>query len=202
MSSSDTTPLTRLDAVNEMLRTIGQSSVLSLETADMNADSENALKTLETTLKEFLTKGWHFNIDKNITLDPDPQDGSIKLPLNALKVDSTRRSKQRDLVWRGRRLYDRVAHSFNIGAAVEVDLVVALPFEDITPAARWYVTVKASRRFAAKEIGSVASIKLTQHDEEEALIAVEAEDSENDDRTMAQASPHVARMRRGQRGAG
>lgn len=201
----DIIPPTRLEAVNRMLRCISQTGVLTLDPVDMNADSENAVETLSQVLREVLMEGWHFNIEKGFELLPSDalgQVGHIVLPSNTLKIDTTQRSMQKDLVWRGGKLYDRVRHTFDIGEPVTVDLVVALPFEDITPTARAYVTIKAARRFAGDQMSSSSLKRLTEDDEARARIAMEQEETENDDRTMAQASPHVARMRRGQRGAG
>lgn len=201
MSLQDVEPLTRLEAVNMMLRAIGQTGVQSLEASLGNRDSENAQQELRVTLKTILAEGWHFNTEKGFPIDPN-EAGEITIPNNALKVDTAGRSKQLDLVRRGTRLYDRVEHTYAIGKTVYVDMVIALEFEELTPTARYYVAVKATRRFASQEQGSVGSLKLTERDEQDARLRMEQEDAENDDRTMATASPHVARMRRGQRGAG
>jgi len=59
------------------------------------------------------------------------------------------------------------------------------------------LTVKAARRFATSSLASDTAFRFTT-DRREArrYVDLEQEDAENDDRTMAQASPHIARMRR------
>lgn len=201
MPLAETGPLTRLEAVNSMLRAIGQSGVQSLSSEDGNADSENAQATFQMVLKEILGEGWHFNTDKNFPIDPN-ELGEIVLPANTLRIDTVWKSKNTDLALRGGKLYDRVNHTFAIGKTVYVDLVVGLEFEDLTQTTRRYIAIRAARRFAGEELASSGASKLSEKDEAEARVRMEQEDAENDDRTMAQASPHVARMRRGQRGAG
>lgn len=196
---AETSALTRLEAVNLMLRAIGQSGVASLSNDDANPDITSATETLDVTLREVLMRGWHANTEKSYPIDPSPE-GYLVLPLNTLSVDTSVKSKELDLVWRGTRLYDRVKHTFAVGVTVNVDLILGLEFEELPQSLRYLVAVKATRKFAADT--SAGGAKFTQQDEDDALIAAEAEDSTNDDRTMAQASPHVARMRRGQRRAG
>lgn len=194
--TSATEPMTELDAVNRLLDAIGQVAVSSLTATATNALAERALKQLRDTSKSVQKRGWHWNILKNYTLSPAPTTGYLELPLNALKVDSVTTSKQADVVQRGRKLFDRVNHTYAFSAPLVVDIVEGLEWEDLPASAQWYITVKAARRFSTSTLASDSALKFTQDDEREALIDLEADDAENDDRTMAQASPHVARMRR------
>lgn len=194
--TSATEPMTELDAVNRLLDAIGQVAISSLSATATNALAERALKQLRDTSRSVQKRGWHWNISKNYPLSPAPGTGYVELPLNALKVDTVTTSKQVDVVQRGQRLYDRVNHTYAFDGPLVVDLVEALEWEDLPVSAQWYITVKAARRFATTTLASDTALKFTQNDEAEALIDLEADEAENDDRTMAQASPHVARMRR------
>lgn len=194
-------PITRLEAVNTLLRAIGQSGVVSLLGSDANTDTTNAIQTLDVALREVLSRGWHCNTEKGYPIDPSPE-GFIYLPANTMSIDTAQRDNDLDLVWRGSRLYDRANHTFTIGKTVYVDLVLALDFEELPQSLRSYIAVMAARRFATEELSTAESYRFTKQDEIDAEAHALDEDSRNDDRTMAQASPHVARMRRGQRRAG
>ncbi len=182
------------EAVNIVLAGIGQTAVMSLLSEDGNVDSEQAIQWLDQTQKEFEEEGWHHNTDKEYVLDPAP-DGSITLPSNVLKFVVSRRSRNYDLVDRGGRLYWRTNATYTIGASIYADLVRLLEFEELPQAARWYVTVKAARRFATHKLNSAESYQFTKLDEDNARSAFERSDAETDKRTMKEASPFINRMR-------
>jgi hypothetical protein len=199
-----TTPVIRttfLQAVNVCLKAIGVSEVHSLATEDANSDSEGAIAVLGEVAIEVLSRGWHFNTEIDYPIEPNG-DGEAELPSNVLKVKTAYTSDCDDFTERGGRLYNRIDHTFTVTETVYVEMVLALPFEEMPQAFRWYITMRAARRYATQKTVSDDVRRFTQGDEEEARnLAIEA-DAEVDDRTMSGASPHVARMRRGQRRAG
>ena len=99
-------PTTKLEAVNVMLTSIGEAPVNSLISG--LEDAELAETILESVNKETQSKGWIFNTDLKVTLSPNT-DNQIVLPTNYLRVDTrtTLRSNTKDIVERGRKLYDR-----------------------------------------------------------------------------------------------
>lgn len=186
-----TRPMSELQAVNLILAVIDEAEVSSLVGAESNANSAKAYQMLLETSREVQSEGWWFNTELEYTLDPG-EDGHIVLPANHLKVDTVYTSARIDAVVRGGKLYDRANHTYAIGEAVKVDMVVGLAFSDIPQSARWYITVKAARRFAESETGSGPSLQ----DELNARAALEGENGENDDRSLAHTNPHIAAMRR------
>lgn len=193
--SATTEPMTELDAVNTLLRAIGQVGVSSLLPAASNASVDTALRELRSTSRDVQKRGWHFNTLIGFPLSRSPA-GHIELPLNTLRVDTVIGMNKTDVAQRGRKLYDRVNHTLVFQEDLKVDLVEALEWEDLPVGAQWYITVKAARRFATSSLASDTAFRFTTDDEKQALVDLEQEDAENDDRTMAQASPHIARMRR------
>lgn len=189
------TPMTELEAVNLILWAIGQSGVASLTSADTTPDGEAALLELRNTSREFQSRGWTFNTEEDWPLDPDT-DGTLTLPRSTLKVRSVAGDRSRRLIVRGDKLYDKVGHTYTIGETVLVEIVLRLDFEDLPASARWLVAVRAARRFAGKRLASSSAVKLTQQDEHDALVGFEQDEAENDNRTLAEASPHMARMKR------
>jgi hypothetical protein len=191
-------PTTELQAVNLMLEAISQIPVTSLAAEDVNPDAETAIKRLYETNREVQTEGWHFNTEMGLQIDPN-EDGEVWLPNNALKVERVYWTglggDTMDLVVRGKRLYDRYGSGFNLGGiSVKVDLTVLLPFEDLPEAFRWYIAVKATRRFSTGKLHSGNAYQFSKADEQEARIRAEQAESQTDQRTM-RSNPHIARMR-------
>lgn len=164
-------PQTKLDAVNLMLDSIGQSSVNSI-TGALPKDVSKAVRRLDSALREVLTQGWSFNSDKEYEFTPDGTN-RIAVPSNALQIES---SYNLDYVPRydatapaGMFLYDRQKRSFNEWQEVTyMDVVWAYEFEQIPEHARQYVAVKAARKFQSGIMGSQILHQFTREDESEA----------------------------------
>jgi len=140
---------TTLEAVNEILLNAGLLPVNSLSSA--TPDVEKAKAILTSSSRQVQSQGWSFNTDRNFKISPDATADHIIIPLNAMSVDTVGESAalevtQRDGILRKTNRIDgedpRVFDS-----AVYLDIVYYLPFEEIPQAARWYITVKAARRF-------------------------------------------------------
>lgn len=193
-----TQPTTKLDAVNIALIAIGQSPVPTLEAANTNTDAEVALKVLRETSKSIQKKGWSFNQDLDIVLDPAP-DGSVSTPANTLKVrmaQSVWSTKGPvDLVLRGRKLYDRLQHTFKIGQPVHVDLTICLDYDDLPESFRWWIALKSARRFVDVRAPGGFAHQITESDEKDAQVEAEQEDAEIDQRTL-RSNPAFANFRR------
>lgn len=182
-----TIPITTLDAVNVILGAIGESPVSTIEENEV-IDASLALTTLRNASFEVQSAGWQFNTDEKFLINPDVRK-EIVLPANTLRVDTTGDSKELDLVIRRSRLYDRKNHTFEIDKPVTVDLVTMLDFEDLPSAARWYITIKASRRFQDKYMGDVSLHQFQQVDEENAMRMMKEEDMRSGDANLLTSAP-------------
>ena len=144
--TSETEPLTKLDAVNLMLIAVNKQMATSLDTPLYSIDRDQAVKALIDTSREVQSDGWWFNEEFDVELAYSPSTGHVSIPLNTASLRLVGISRYKRLVQRGTKLYDRVNHTFNIGEAVHADIVFVLDFEDLPQAAKWYITVKAARR--------------------------------------------------------
>lgn len=160
-------PLTALDAVNLMLKSIGQGAVNSL-TSSSSVDAENAKNTLGHTTREVQSRGWWFNREYDYPLTAD-SDGALLLPNNILKF-SANACYGVNLVQRGDRLYDTVNHTavFTPGAVFKGTIVWHLPFDDLPHTARQYIGRRAGREFQVGAVGSDLLYKFTHEMEDEA----------------------------------
>lgn len=163
-------PMTRLDAVNDMLLSIGQGTINSLAAAE-GVDAANAVIALGTTSREVQERGWYFNRDHDYKLVPDTA-GVIALPENCLEFAP--RADWRRVVERARKLYDRENHTFTFAAGTTVygSVTWLFEFEELPQAARTYIHRKAGRMFQIGAVGSDLLYKFTREMEEEALTAL------------------------------
>lgn len=158
-------PMTELEAVNECLENIGQAPVSTLSGA-IGVDAQIALNFVRKVTRELQSKGWYWNIEKNFKLTPTV-DGDILLPSNTLSVDTTGIDRDRDLVQRGRRLYDRDNHRYTFTKPVTVELTVGLPFEELPETARRYIALRAARLFQDRVEG-----QADQGDSQDEMMAM------------------------------
>jgi len=178
-----TTPTTQLSAVNSMLSTIGEAPVNSLSSGLV--DAETAETILNEVSRDVQSLGWNFNTEPNYTVAAD-SDGNVVLPSEVVRADLANsvtkyRSSKNEYVQRGNKMYDKVNHTFNIGEALKLDVVVLLAFEQLPEVARRYITLKASRLFQERVVGSDTLSAMNRADEEQALYALREMEGDNAD---------------------
>ena len=185
-------PTTKLEAINVILGAIGEAPVNS-ETNTGLVEADLAISYLDTTSRRVQKRGWHWNTLEGYVIDPDT-DGYIQLPLSTLKVDSSGVSSHMNLVQRGSRLYDKDNNTFNIGKAVTVDIVLLLDLEDLPEDARDFITLKASRRFQEKLVGSAELSEFDRDDEQQAWFDLLDAESDAADYNMLRDSYSVFKI--------
>lgn len=185
------TPTTELQAVNTMLKVIGESPVSTLEDTGL-ADVADAKAILRETSREVQTRGWDFNLEKNYSL-PRDENGHIYVLPNTLRVDVTKLDKHTyDVVQRGQRLYDRKNHTFAFDKTLQVNLLVFLDFEELPEAARYYITIRAARKFNDRDLTDQATHIYSQADEDSALVTLKEAEGDTGDYNMFNDSYSVA----------
>jgi len=159
------TPTSKLEAINTLLATVGESPVNSLTSGLIEANQ--AEQTLDNVSRDFQSQGWAFNTDLTFELSPNAAN-ELTLPANCLHVDTihTRMSADTDLVQRGMRMYDRIKNTYAIGTVLKVDMVVLLDFEEMPETARRYVAIKASRVLQDRVLGSDTLHTFNTRDEQ------------------------------------
>lgn len=168
--------ITELQAVNIMLDSIGEAPVNEL-VENATDDAGTAQRLLENEAA-FLCQDslWNWNTDEDWTLTPDVGDSFIYLPTNTCRfqMDPSERRDDIDVVQRGNRLYDRTSHSFLFTETVLAIISVYLEFEDLHPAAKTYITMKAARKFQQRQLGSNENSRFTAQDELDARITLDS----------------------------
>lgn len=157
-------PTSELEAVNLMLEVINEPPINSLKDIG-GTEAGVAYRILLECSRKIQQEGRSFNTDQARLLADDA--GHVAIPLNVLKVQAVKAQ----YVERGRKMYDRVYATFVIANPVDVILVRFLGFEDLPEPARYYITVTAARKYAARVVGSQELVGLNERDEAEARLS-------------------------------
>ena len=162
---------TELEAVNQLLKAVGESPVNSLDNLGFT-DASIARDTLRTKAREIQSKGWYFNRDYNFYFTP-ASDGQVVLPANVISIRPST-AESRRITPRAGKLYnnDEATYVFPLDNGPTVEVVWMFDFESLPETARRYITVTAATQYQAQFQGSEQSYGFTKDDEKFALIAL------------------------------
>jgi hypothetical protein len=165
------TRTTKLESINTMLSTIGESPVNTL-TGTLPTDATMAINILDEVNREVQSQGWKFNSSYKVTLSRDTNN---KIPIGNdvmhIEFNHLRESRSSyDPILRGSFLYNLVDESFVWDKNFDnVRVVFLLPFEDVIEQARRFVTIRASRIFHDRTLGASTLHRFSKEDELRAL---------------------------------
>ena len=185
--------MTELEAVNEMLMSIGQAPVNTLTVTGIK-DVNIAKARLTSTTRRVLSRGFNFNTDENYELTPDV-DGVILLPSGALKVEGMASSDNltvRRHVTKGMALYNKAERTFVFTAPLPVKVTWAFAFEDLPETARCYIATAAGRRFQSKVVGSPILDRYEEEDEMKAWMLLERDERGSRKTNLFRDNPQLA----------
>lgn len=183
------TSMTELDAVNLMLSVIGEAPVNSIEVPGLG-DVAVAFQVLNEVSREVQEKGWTFNIENNYPLALSVSN-EIEVPPNALRVDAED-SEGLNVTVRGNRLYDRENHTYTFSNPVKCQITFMLAFTDLPQAARYYIAIRAARKFQKRVLGSDKLEAFTQDDEMSALVSLQDQDADVGDYNILTGNSQIA----------
>lgn len=162
-------PLTTLEAVNEIISTVGQTPVNDLA-GGLPADAEAALSKLKRSSREVQGEGWDFNTEFDYPLTRTLEK-EIHIPKNIYNLDvQCYRHLNIDPVQRAGRMYDRKNKTFLFEQDLVATVIWLFDFEDLTEPAKDYVFIKASRMFQASFMSSELLNAFTTRDERDAML--------------------------------
>jgi len=185
--------LSKIEAVNIILESIGEAPVSSLTSG--LPDAEAAESKLNEINKSVQARGWHQNIDYNLKLMPN-NNSLIYVPSNYLRVDTTRDSQYINVTVRNYNsrlaLYDIKKQTYIFTESLFVDVVYLIQFEDLSLELSTYIAYLAARKFQESQMQSVALDNFTRRAEMEAYAALLDAESETDDANILTDSTYVA----------
>jgi len=156
---------TELDAVNQILSSVGQAPVTTLDL--QNPEVSIVLNTLREVNRQVQSEGWIFNTEHDYELTPDSTTNQIAYPANMLQIDTNQphHKSEYDVVRREGKLYDRLNHTYTFTKSIQADIVWYFDFTDVPPAFQVYITARAARMCAAKLISDQEIYKLLSEQE-------------------------------------
>jgi hypothetical protein len=172
----------QLEAVNSMLGHIGESPVNSIsDTTALPISAATAISALEEVSRAVQTEGWHFNTELGVSISP-AGDNTITLSDDILELDAVDTSI--DIVQRGLSLFDRSNNVSTFSKDLVVNLTRYLPWDNLPEAARRYITLRASRVFQGRIVGSRELEALIARDEYNARADLMDAESNTSDKTI------------------
>lgn len=146
------TPQNELEAVNEILSSIGSSPVSNIDSDD-NVDVINAKRILKGVSREIQTRGWFFNTIERIHLKPeDNRYGRLQVPCpnSYLRFEA----KDYKLIRREGYFFDNYSQTGIFPDGINIDVLIKeIDFSDLPEVFRKYITVRASRIFQMRYLG-------------------------------------------------
>ena len=168
---------TELDAVNQILSSVGQAPVTTLDL--QNPEVGIVVNTLREVNRQVQAEGWIFNTEYGYPL-PVNKDGEIAIPDNILSADFPPGSDI-VVVQRKGKLYDRTNHTYKFDGPLELDVIWKEDFEDVPEALKQYIIIRAANVFAGRSVGSGEAVRFGQQEEAQARAsALEYETQQGD----------------------
>lgn len=139
-----------LEAVNEILEVVGESPVSSLD-AQGDVDVANARRVLASENKRIQSKGWAFNIEEGVSLEPDIYSGIIRYDASYLSVLEA--NKRTTYINRNGRVWDTTSRTDRFDAPITINMIVARKLDEMPYAVRNLIVLSAAKRFNAAYFG-------------------------------------------------
>ena len=140
--------MTKLTAVNAILRKIGGYPVSSLDPggASSASEAERCLDEANLAIQSRGGQGWHFNRKYGVSLDRDA-NGHIAVPAGTITLDSYGEDFNRDITHRGEKLYDLEHNTEVFDGPIKVEIVTLWEFHCVPEPVADYIVAQAAMQF-------------------------------------------------------
>ncbi|QMP18293.1 hypothetical protein phiV141_34 [Vibrio phage phiV141] len=190
--------MTKLEAVNTLLRSIGTRPVTSITVG--HPDVVDAVAVLERWTRTCLERGWWFNIMNSVELQPDANK-FIQFPSNVIRFeysDTCTRLLYPHIAKRENRLLNAATNSFQWKSSVTLDLYIDLDWEDLAYSAQLYIMYSAAAEFVRDKIEDTAKEMKLEKKAMDYYAELDAEEMRTVKYNMFD-NPATADVRRGRR---
>lgn len=176
----------KLDAINAVLRAIGTVGINSSDEIDYNIDASEADRLIDTMSQNIQTNrgsGWWFNREGFHKLQPDPVNGYVGVPNNAIAILVDRvNGRPLPVAFRDGKLFDAQTHGYDMrgmtmpDGMVHCTIVVCLDF-DALPSTAKQAVADASRYWVVTEKeGDQIKMGAMREEAQRSFISLQAED--------------------------
>ncbi len=153
MAFPTTNAAQELPAVNEILASVGQAPVTTLD--QTNPDVAIAYDTLLNVSREVQAEGWTFNTEEFYELTPDG-NGEIIIANNMLQVDlHDEKDNEYETVRRNGKLYEKNKHTYDWSTweKVACDIVWFFDWVDLPRPIQDYIVARAATIVSSRIVG-------------------------------------------------
>ena len=157
------TPQSELEAINEVLSSIGSNPVDTLDD-NLDVDVINAKRLLNQVSREVQSRGWYFNTEDDVTLQPDTESNKIPCPENYLVFYS----EDYQLIRQSGYFFDIASRTSEFPSGLSVTLIRMVDFDQLPECFRHYITCRTARLFQMRYLGSQEIDSSLQFAESEA----------------------------------
>ena len=173
---STTNAQIELQAVNEILASVGQAPVTVIETQNItledgsqvsevtNPDVAIILNTLHQVSREVQAEGWTFNTDYKVKVSRN-SNKEVLIPDNYLQIDVVDTDRTVDVVRREGKLYDRINQTFSFDNDPYCDIKRFFNLIDIPIPIRDYIVSRSATIFSQRVIGDSTQYQMLQQRE-------------------------------------
>ena len=165
MAFPTTNATQELPAVNEILASVGQAPVTTLD--QTNPDVAIAYDTLINVSREVQAEGWTFNTEEFYELVPDT-NGEIVIANNILQIDlHNEKDSQYESIRRNGKLYEKINHTYDWTTLtnwekVACDIVWLFDWVDLPRPIQDYIVAKASTVVSTRIVGDPQMFRILQ----------------------------------------
>lgn len=156
---------TKLEAINLMLRYKGQEGVSILT----STAASKAVAVLDEVSKEIQAESWPSNTEIKATMTPDVNKHII-IASNVLQIDAAGQDAWRRFTIQGQYLYDIDENTNEFQAAVTVNIVRELDYENLSPKLKTVIALEAAVRFQSQTLTSTKMDSFINRDLRKARI--------------------------------
>ena len=165
MAIPTTNAAQELPAVNQILASVGQAPVTTLD--QTNPDVAIAYDTLLQVSREVQSEGWTFNREDHYVFTPDANN-EIVIPNNVLQLDLTKGTygSNKRSIRRNGKLYDKHNHTYEWkDGDVECDVVWLFDWVDLPSVFQDYIIARAATLVSSRIIGDGNQYQMLQQNE-------------------------------------
>jgi len=168
MAFPTTNAAEELPAVNEILASVGQAPVTTLD--QTNPDVAIAYDTLLNVSREVQSEGWTFNTEEYYPMTPD-NNGEIVIANNILQIDlHDEKDNSYESVRRDGKLYEKINHTYDWTTLtgwdeVHCDIVWFFDWVDLPRPIQDYIVARAAAIVSSRIVGDSQQYQILQQRE-------------------------------------
>ena len=163
MAFPTTNAAQELPAVNEILASVGQAPVTTLD--QTNPDVAIAYDTLLNVSREVQAEGWTFNTEEYYPMTPDA-NGEIPIANNILQIDlHDEKDNIYETVRRSGKLYEKINHTYDWTTltgwdTVRCDIVWLFDWVDLPRPIQDYIVAKTAAIVSSRIVGDPQQFQI------------------------------------------